>query len=71
MRYAHTKNDADWIGVEPLHRAGLGAGPGVMICDFGCDFGHQKEITIKDREQLVGLIELLRHAAIINGWGEV
>lgn len=67
MRYAHTKNDADWIGVEPLHRAEPGADPGVMICDFG----HRKEIAIKDREQLVDLIELLRHAAIINGWGEV
>ena len=66
MRYANTPKSHKGVGVEPL--CGTLAGDAKVLV---CDSEHRAEIHIHDKAQLQEVINLLRHASIINGWGAV
>jgi small ligand-binding sensory domain FIST len=60
MRYANSKHSHKGLGVEPR-------GGSVLIEDEEA----RNQFHIRDKDQLQEVINLLRHASIINGWGAV
>jgi hypothetical protein len=66
MRYANTAKSGKGIGVEPL------------ACSFpdDCrilikDVYNKNMLYVQDKAQTQELINLLRDASIINGWGNI
>lgn len=66
MRYANNKFGSSTIGVEPQPREAKEIAS-VEITDY-YDINI---ITITDKEQLQEVVNLLRDASEINGWGAI
>ena len=62
MRYANTKHSHNGIGVEPRPQERY-----IRITGANA----RGDIVVLDKAQLQALIDLLRDASILNGWGGV
>ena len=66
MRYASDNFGHPPIGVEPQPRGN----PLISTVEI-VDYSHQNIITVTDNAQLQELVNLLRDASRINGWGGI
>lgn len=66
MRYAHDAFGNPPVGVEPQPREV----PEIASVEI-TDYHHHNVVTITDKVQLQEVINLLRDASYINGWGEI
>ncbi len=66
MRYAHNELGSPPIGVEPQPRENVAVATVVVT-----DYDLRNVITICDKGQLQQVVDLLRDAAFINGWGSL
>tara|TARA_R110000850_G_scaffold195794_2_gene322214 strand:+ start:1285 stop:1488 length:204 start_codon:yes stop_codon:yes gene_type:complete len=66
MRYANTAKSGKGIGVEPL-AGSLPADRYILITDAYL----KNMLYVQDKAQAQELINLLRDASIINGWGNI
>lgn len=66
MRYASNERGDPPVGVEPQPRDA----PQIATVEI-CDYRMSNLITITDKAQLQEVVNLLRDASRINGWGEI
>ena len=66
MKYANTKHSHQGIGVEPQG--------GTLACDSSIliiDAEDRHQVSVHDKAQLQELVNLLRDAGLLCGWGAV